>query len=417
MSRYKASWLAWLFWVFGLLLSILTLAFHLVNERSTTAISAFSMLGELTFLTVGLLIVSRRSGNLIGWLFLIGPLVEVSGELVLEYAVFTLVTAPAKLPGGDWAAWFGNLARGIGFFLEVPFVLLLFPDGRLPSARWRIPAILSVCSLAAFMLSMVLTTTATDLRLPTVPNPLRMNFSPGFSNFLDILGLLGVVVSMTIGVAAVLYRFRISKGDERQQIKWLAYIAVLDIIIITGIVVTTITESNTNYAVSTFLFSVINASIPLAVGIAILKYRLYDIDILIRRTLVYGALTATLAVLFFGSVFLLQQLIERITGTQNSPVAVVISTLAIAALFTPLRSRIQRDIDRRFYRRKYDAQQTLESFAATVRDEVELEAISAHLLAVVQETMQPEYVSLWLKPASGRSLGANQAAGMEGSPG
>ena len=293
-----------------------------------------------------------------------------------------------------------RFSAGIGFFLEISLVLLLFPDGRLPSPRWRLPATLSVSGLAAFTISMTLTTTATDLRLPAVPNPLRINISPGFSGFLDLIGLLGVIVSMAIGVAAIIYRFRRAKGDERQQLKWFAYAAVLGMIIIGGIVIASIGPWNTNYAVSTFLFSIVNAGIPIATGVAILKYHLYDIDVIIRRTLVYGALTATLAVLFFGSVFLLQQLIEKISGTQSSPVAIVISTLAIAALFTPLRSRIQRDIDRRFYRNKYDAQKTLESFAASVRDEVELEQISAQLLATLEETLQPEYVTLWLKPAS-----------------
>jgi len=212
---------------------------------------------------------------------------------------------------------------------------------------------------------------------------------------------------LVIGPLSQVYRYRkISNAGQRQQTKWvilaLMVVFAFEVIGFIGLFFPALTAPNSPTSlVAAFTGSSIDlvmGLIPLSIAIAILRYRLWDVDLLIRRTLVYGALTATLALVFFSGVVLLQQLISGISRTQNSPVAIVISTLLIAALFTPLRNRIQRDIDRRFYRKKYDAARTLEAFSARVREDVELDQLTTHLLAVVEETMQPETAALWLRP-------------------
>jgi hypothetical protein len=252
-------------------------------------------------------------------------------------------------------------------------------------------------------------------------------FIPRFTRYLAVLPYLAFVTSLIVppslqpippgifiayavgGLVSQMYRYRkVSIPEERQQTKWVVFALgiVLGMILLTplmllafpGMVPGTPAAFWNELIGNGVLGILVPALIPLSLAVSILRFHLWDIDVIIRKTLVYGALTVTLGLVFFGGVVLLQQLISRITGTQNSPVAIVISTLLIAALSTPLRRRIQNDIDRRFYRRKYDAQKTLESFAASVRDEVELEDLTQRLLEVVEETLQPEQVSLWLKP-------------------
>jgi len=364
-----------------------------LNELTSSAfVTACLSVVIFAFSTVGALVASRRPENPIGWLFCCGALIWGIGELTLEYGVYALVTAPGALPAGVWAAWFGAWARGIGGFFMVLFLLFLFPTGRLPSRRWRVVAWAAVGYIALFTLVNWLSPVSQDLRLPSIRNPLGLD--------LEIMNLLGGVVYLSLPLpllasgVAVIVRFRRSRGEERQQIKWFAYAVAVMVALFTLGQSLGLTQI---VGVAPLVFAVPLAGLPIAAGIGIFKYRLYDIDLLINRTLVYGILTATLVALYFGAVILMQRVFVALTG-QQSTLAVVASTLLIAALFTPLRRRIQSFIDRSFYRSKYDAAKTLEGFSMKLRDETDLEALSDDLVGVVRETMQPAHVTLWLRP-------------------
>jgi len=379
-------------WVLTVLATALTLLLASLNEpTSSLQNTAVISLLVLAFSTVGALVASRRPENPIGWLFCLGAVLWILGELALEYGVYALITDPGTFSAGTWAAWFGTWARGVGWFLIVVFLLMLFPTGRLPSPRWRLVLWGAAGYIAFFTLLIWLSPESFDLRLVAFAhNPLGLE--------LKIMGLLlETVVPLTFPVlvvvsgAAVIVRFRLSRGDERQQLKWFAYaVAVMIVVFVLWFSLELVAR---RAPVGALVFTIPLIGLPIATGIAILKYRLYDIDLVINRTLVYGTLTATLVALYFGGIVVLQRLFVILTG-QQSTLAVVASTLLIAAMFTPLRRRIQSFIDRRFYRRKYDAAKTLGAFSAKLRDETDLDALRGDLVGVVRETMQPAHVSL-----------------------
>jgi hypothetical protein len=285
--------------------------------------------------------------------------------------------------------------------LALIYLPMLFPDGRLLSRRWLLIAVIAGIATLGIVLPKAL---AVTLPVPGVPG--RRVANPIGVEGLDKLGNLpisgafeGLFLVAAVGaVSSVVARFRRSRGVERQQIKWFAYVIV---VFVGGSVVTGGISDVTGVGWldgSSFVLSLVGlACLPIAVGIAILRHGLYEIDIIINRTLVYGSLTLMLLLVYFGGVTTTQALFRALTGQeQQSQLAVVVSTLAIAALFNPLRRRIQSFIDRRFFRSKYDARKTLEAFSARLRDETDLEALDAELVSVVGETMQPEHVSLWL---------------------
>lgn len=398
MSRLTAWRLAWGMWAVSVLAAALSLVLARANEPVSSSWS-MALISALVFAfsTVGALVASRRPENPIGWLFCSGALLWIVGELALEYGVYALISAPAELPGGEWMVWFGGWSRGMGWLLIVLFLLLLFPTGRLPSPRWR-PLMWGAVFLVAFFTLVVwLSPASDDLRLSFASNPLGVEL--GFVEPMSEAMYLALPLALVACGAAAVARFRASGGEERQQLKWFAYaVAVMVFLFVIGfaLALTGVVEPNA------LLWTAPLFGMPVAVGVAIMRYRLYDLGLLINRTLVYGALTVSLAVTYAGSVVALQGIFRALAGG-DSQLAVVFSTLTIAALFSPLRGRIQSFIDRRFYRRKYDAAKTLESFAAKLRDETDLDGLSSETVAVIRETVRPGHVLLWLRePGGGR---------------
>jgi hypothetical protein len=317
MSARAATWLAWSMWALTVLAVALTLLIASLNESSSFQNTAFLSLLIFAFSTVGALVASRRPENPIGWLFCSGAFIWIVGELALEYGVYALITAPGTLPAGAWAAWFGGWARGMGWFLIVMFLLLLFPTGRLPSPRWRPVLWGAVGYIGFFTLVVWLSPVSADTRLQEfVRNPLGLEIA--LMNLLVDLLYLTIPLLVVVSGTAVIARFRRSRGDERQQLKWFAYAVAVMVVVF---VIWFSLELAGLVPLSALAFTVPLLGLPIAVGIAILKYRLYDIDFLINRTLDYSALTVTLVALYFGGIVLLQGAFRALTG-QNSTLAV-----------------------------------------------------------------------------------------------
>jgi hypothetical protein len=367
------------------------------NFQRDPGLNLALVLAFTAFMVVGAVIVAHRPGNLVGWVFSAIGLLSSAGVVAMEYAEYALVTRPGSLPGATVAAWLQWWWLPV-LGLILVFTLLLFPTGRLPSARWRPVAALGAAGVVAVA---VLSALQPTLRLQnedyTVRNPLGVAGIPDPED--GVLGavLLAVlVVCMAAAVGSVVLRFRRSRGVERQQLKWFTFAAAL---LATSQLLTSFLLPDGE--LNDVLFGLAVAFVPIAAGIAILRYRLYDIDRLINRTLVYGALTAVLGAVYAGAALVGGQLSGGVGGELPSW-AVAGATLAVAALFQPARRRIQAVVDRRFNRRKYDAAQTVEAFSARLRDEIDLGTLAAELLAGVDQTVEPTTVSLWLRPSAPR---------------
>jgi hypothetical protein len=391
------GWLAWLLWALVLVLLASSLVLWLLNNAVRPQELPVMRLVVPGFATVGAVIMTRHRGHVIGWLFLGLSVLIALGSFCSDYAIRGYLTG--GLPADELMAWLNSWLAGL---LLLPFglLLLLFPTGRLPSPRWRPVAWVLVVSaayqVAKFMFDPVLILQVGRSEQIEIANPvLGVDF---FRTFIlpYSVAVLGSWAALVAAALAPLVRYRRAGQVERQQLKWLVF--VLTLALVGGLVAAALNSVAPAVAnsVGLLVLAEVALGVPIAVGAAILRYRLYDIDRLINRTVVYGLLTVLLGVIYAGIVLTLGQLFGGL-GDDPPSWVVASATLAVAALFQPARRRIQQGVDRRFNRRKYNTAQTIEAFSARLRDEVDLDTLSAEVLAVVDQTMQPTTASLWLR--------------------
>ena len=398
MTVHAARLLAWSLWGLFVLIAAATVA--LLISGSGTGDQGLVVLA-IGFATVGALVAAREKGNAVGWLLL-----GIAVSFGLQGLADAYVGRPGH-PGEVAVAWFGSWVWYVWLCLAGLVLPLVFPDGRLPSPRWRAVLWMAVVSLVLAIVTVGLTAGPMDVESPEpLPNPVGLGGTAGeVVAVVSSIGGLMTAAGFVLGAVCLMLRLRRASGRERQQLKWFAYVGGLAL---TGLVVAIGSELS-GPSVPTWVdvagavgwlsaLMLILLGLPVAVGIAILRHRLYDIDLVIKRTLVYGSLTLTLAASYLGSVLIFQLVLSPVAG--ESDLAVAGSTLAVAALFRPLRSRIQQLVDRRFYRSRYDAARTLDGFSVRLRDELDLETLGSDLRRVVGDTMQPAHVSLWLRSST-----------------
>ncbi len=342
---------------------------------------------SLAFATVGAMVAARAPENSIGWIFCLAGVALGASDFASQYANQMLFISSHPLPGGTTAAWLQNLGLAPCFGL-LGLALLLFPDGRLPSRRWRPVRWLALAGIGLSAVGNGLHPGSLVEPFTDVSNPVGIPGSSGLTDAASGLGFMFMLASVALAGLGIRARLRRSRGVEHEQLKWLALAAATTgLAVVADLIIYLAFDVGVSVALGVGF-----TAFPVAAGVAILRYRLYDIDVVINRALVYGALTATLASGYLGTVLLLQVVLSP-----SSDLAVAGSTLAVAALFRPLRQRIQGLVDRRFFRHKYDATQTLESFGARLRNEVELDRLSGELISLARDTMQPAHATLWLR--------------------
>jgi hypothetical protein len=400
VTSHAAVRVAWSLW--GLTVGLLALAAWLDAGNSAGWPGSQDELAlvpmSLTFATVGALIAARHPRNPIGWLCGAFGLVVAVTHAGNQYAQYALVTAPGSLPGGDWAAWLAVWPIELTILLPV-LVFLLFPHGHLLSPRWRPLVWFAVATSTLTAATSALSTVNFPNNVPFARDPMALVDADSVRLAYGALQLVELGVLLLAGVSLVV-RLGRARGQERQQLKWLTYVSAVGALAITGAVFVT----DEPVIVAVFWFP----AVAVAIAVAIFKYRLYDIDRIINRTLVYGLLTALLGAGYVGLVLMLGQVFGGVTSDPPSW-AVAGATLAVAAVFRPARHRIQTVVDRRFNRRRHDAATTIAAFSTRLRDQIDLDTLSTELLAVVDQTMEPTRVSLWLRPSAPGASGTSRS--------
>lgn len=381
----RSARIAWSLWAVALSLVV---GAHVLRLASRTSLYGYWLEDTLisaAFATLGALIVSRRPGNVIGWLFLVIPVAAGLQFFSGQYAT-------VALPGGAYAAWLSVMMQSASVF-TIPFLIMLFPTGRLLSPRWRV-MVWAYGLLIVFGLISLAIHPGSIQEFAPAQNPFgveAVTSIPGLLHTVTSWAVVGCLLAIILSLVLRLYR---SRSEERLQLKWFVYAATVGVM---AILLIGLAPAVSGGWLGRLVWTVAPLSLPVSAGIAILQYRLYDIDLIIRKTAIYGALTVSLALVYLGGVAGLQSLLSPVVGDSNQ-LAIVASTLTMAALFNPLRRRIQTTIDRRFYRSRYDAKATLEAFSARLRTETDLDALTGDLVAVARQTLQPEHASLWLRP-------------------
>jgi hypothetical protein len=387
--------LAWLLW--ALTLSGLAAGFwldHLMAQAGGAEVDRLNaaaypvVLAALSAATVGAVVASRRPRHPVGWLLLATGLTMAADVGVNGYVRYGLVTRPGSLPGASYLA---GVSFGI-FLIWISlagFVLLLTPTGSLPSPRWRWWARVAAAGPVLELLSSATDPQPLYPEHPEVGNPLVVPFLPPAQVAVGLAGGAIILISIVVAAVSLVLRYRRAQGVERLQLRWLAFAAGLA----AGLVAVAVAAGLAgNDGLVLAALATMVSLLPLATGAAILRYRLYDLDRIISRTVAYGLLTMLLGGAYAVVVLGLGQLVGQRSGV------VAAATLAVAAVFGPARRRLQQVVDRRFNRRRYDATRTVAGFAARLRQQVDLDALSAELLAVVEMTVQPAQASLWLRP-------------------
>ena len=387
---------AWSLFFFNIALAISAIILIVLN-LNTAGVDVWGFRGFQTYwgtiaAIIGLIISLKQGENPVGWLLLLCGLAANIQAVTEEYAIYTFVTNVGALPFPLFVAGLTNIFWVPGFLIFIHIVFLFFPNGRLPSPRWR-P--LLIFAIAWMLLLMFTNGFLLDGVNVSLNQPVNNIFRISGIAFIEpdrwlLISLSIVMIIALVVVASLFFRYWDADGKTRHQIKWLFLTSFVSPF-------ASVVGTAEHWGIfGDILLALMVATLPISIGISIVRHQLFDIDVIIRRTLIYSILTGCLAAVYFVTIALIQSTITAVGG-QPSAIVIVISTLLIAALFTPLRQRIQAFIDRRFYRSSYDAQAMLAQFAENARDEVEMEKLTAVLLNVVQETMQPETASIWLK--------------------